>query len=325
MSDPVTRQILRSGPVASADLQVLEIGYGTDINRLLIGTGNPETIISIPTDKSTGDFAYDENLNFTQIKISGGGINGTPIGSDIPAVGNFSNVVLEWYEDGEQSESNDPIIQFRSMSVDQDNNINENISSTTYGFIERVNADDGGIRINGLTSAVTAIDITGWADTSGVDEAKTAGGSAVVEMTAGGTVSGDRGALTGNANAFGWYVSTEAGKNAVAFLTADGDLVTDGSVTDAQVFDDFDDVKLVSGLRGMMMQNPVEDDVLRAKFAEWIAYAREPMIRHGIITVCPDTGKVFLNMKRAMFLMFDAMRQISDRVAVLEANAVPTK
>ena len=123
--------------------------------------------------------------------------------------------------------------------------------------------------------------------------------------------------LTGNSNAFGWYSSTEVGKIAVGFLTADGDLHLDGSAT-ITLFDDWDDVKLVSGLRGMFIPPGEEGDMLRSQFSEWIAYAREPMERHGIISVDNETGKVYLNMKRAMFLMFDAMRQVGDRLTVIE-------
>lgn len=314
----VSKVILRSGAEASADLPVMGLGYATDSNVLLVGTGNPETVIRVPNNRTTGNFAYDENFNVTFMKLSGGQINGTPIGADIPDVGNFSNLILEWYDDeGVQSESNDPILQFRSSSVNHDLAIEE-IDASTYGFVERYDDEDGGMSINGVTSAVTAVDISGWAETSGVPSTKTAASRAVVEFTAMGTVSGEQAAITGNSNAFGWYASTESGKIGVAFLTADGDLHVDGNAS-LTVFDSFDDIKLVSGIRGMMMDADTEiDDALKAKFREWIAYAREPMERHGIISVDPETGKVYLNMKRAMFLTFDAMRQLGDRLIETE-------
>jgi len=319
MSD-VSTIILRSGAEASADLAVMGLGYASNTNVLLVGTGNPETIIRVPTNRTTGNFEFAENFNVTRIKISGGQINGTPIGADIPDSGNFSNLILEWYDDeGEQSASNDPIQQWRSSSVNHELAY-EGIDASTYGFVERYNADDGGLKINGVTSAVTAIDIAGWAETSTVPSTKTAASRSVVEFTAYGAVSGEQAAITGNSNAFGWYSSTEEGKIAVGFLTADGDLHLDGSAT-IQLFDDWDDVKLVSGLRGMMIPPGQEGDLLRDQFSDMIAYAREPMERHGIISVDPETGKVYLNMKRAMFLVFDALRQVGDRLTVAEDKA----
>lgn len=328
----ITRLLVRRGSLEEIDLLLNEVGMANDSLLFLIGSGTVDDPMKVPTSKSTGEFAYDENLLFTGIQIGGGSINNSAIGNTAPSTGVFSGVSMEWWATNEaeeyaQSESNNPILKWRSVAVDHDQNINANIDTTTYGFVERESLADGGFKLHGLSSAINALNLVGWAPNANISTTKSASARAVVEFTAKSTIAGDQAALTGNANAFAWKVSTDEGEIAIGFLTADGDLHLDGSAT-VTLFDDYEDHKLVGGLRMMMMPKTEEGDVMREKFQHLLDYAAPVMIQYGIISVCDQTGKVFINSKKALYLVFDAIRQMGDkmsemmqRISALEAKA----
>jgi hypothetical protein len=101
----------------------------------------------------------------------------------------------------------------------------------------------------------------------------------------------------------------------VAIFDTDGDLHLDGSSSNT-VWDDHDDVALLTGLRASLMPERSE---LRQRFADWMVYAREPLERSGVVTFNAN-GHHFISLKGMHMLEIDAMRQLYERINTLESR-----
>lgn len=196
------------------------------------------------------------------------------------------------------------------------------ISSETddYAVLAKNSATGGGLIIQaaaetGSKRGVTIFSMAGAPDTS---PSATADASIIL---AGNVHDGAnaRSDYAANSLVFGVYAYKSSASKAIMFIDAEGDLHVDGS-TSLTAFDDYDDIALISGLRGSLMP-PKE----AAKFglSRFIDQARPVLEEHGIVSY-NDDGHHFISYKGLAFLTLDAIRQFSEktnaRLDALEAR-----
>jgi hypothetical protein len=93
-------------------------------------------------------------------------------------------------------------------------------------------------------------------------------------------------------------------------VDAEGDIHMDAT-SNINAWDEYDDVALLTGLRGSLAPN------LSQELQEWIKYARPILEKTGVVTYNED-GHHFLSMKKLQMLQIDAMRQMYNRIKELE-------
>lgn len=112
------------------------------------------------------------------------------------------------------------------------------------------------------------------------------------------------GTMPANSNLHVWQNNTTT----VAILDGDGDLHLDASLTQ-NAWDDHDDVALIAGLRGSLMDPKA---AARWGLSKFIDAARPVLEETGIVTYNED-GHHFLSLKGALFFTMDAVRQVHGR------------
>lgn len=212
-----------------------------------------------------------------------------------------------------QGAADDEIISLKSTDIAH--GLTSVTETDTYAAFEKDIAADGGLLISAIVdgaSATETINLTGYSRAS--NTAKSVSASAPVTVLGSQHDGADSlSNLDANGNVFA-VRGRRGGLNVTIFLVdIEGDLHVDGS-TSLTAFDDYDDVKILDGLRGSMMPKEL---AAKQGLSDWIKYSREALEGKGIVTY-NDDGNHFLSLKGLHFLEIDAIRQMNKRLEKLE-------
>ena len=204
-----------------------------------------------------------------------------------------------------QKAADDEIISL--ISTDINHGITDVTNTNTFSFLKKFNGAEGGVELGGLSASVVAVGIIGRQTVANSAKSTLAEAPILIQgalKSGTGTTS-----LTANSN-LAVFRNLTATK---AIVDADGDLLLDAAIS-ASAYDDYDDVKLLTGLRASIMP---EQASLRKDFSHWIEYAR-PVLQNAGIVHYNDNGHHFVSVKGLHMLTIDAIRQLYNRINSLE-------
>lgn len=205
-----------------------------------------------------------------------------------------------------QGGNDDRIITFKSSDVAHGFGISE---TDTYGAFGKISGTDGGCKFEGMTETTVGVQITAYSASCDTGSTSTSVGSFLIDVFK----TDNTGAINSDANHNLIAVRAKVGGSVrtVMIVDEDGDIRLDGSSSNT-VWDEHDDVMLLSGLRGSLMGGS-------QALSEFIEAARPVLERTGVVTYNPD-GHHFIHMKALHWLEIDAMRQLYGRLERLEAR-----
>lgn len=303
--------VLRSGPEAEAEGYVFEPLFAVDTQKLKIRTGGEDQFASFPSDRTTGEFTWDENLLFLGMKIGAGStIDATVIGGQTRAAGNFTKILMN------NGADNTSILQLKSTSVSHANSNMDD--ANTYGQVSRYSQETGGLYLHGGSESLVGLALEATVPLSTASADQDATGQGIIQLIASATSAGDLVDIAGDENVFS-VMKRNANDTLtpVLLLTAGGNLVLGGTASN-NVLDDFDDVRLIEGLRALLSRDPE----VRTQFASSIDYALPVLKENNIISVDRNGNPVNFDMKNGMVLLMDAIRQIKGLMNELKSTTV---
>jgi len=187
----------------------------------------------------------------------------------------------------------------------------------TFALFQKYGANDGGIILRGLSETTVGVCLVGYAPTAETTKSTSVGAKVLIngyQTSETGTTN-----ATADMNVFAIRTYKDSGTKTVFIVDEDGDVAVDGSSSIA-TYDEYDDVKLLTGLRASLMPEKAK---LREQFSEWMEYAREPLSEAGVVTY-NDDGHHFISLKGLHMLEIDAIRQLGEQLnrLVLEHAAL---
>lgn len=187
----------------------------------------------------------------------------------------------------------------------------------TFGIFEPRVDPSGGLRIRGYADSSAGAFLFRGIDAPGTfltSIAAAAGATFFFDSRRGDGAGGSEAHPSGHTS----YAFRENNSN-VALLTSDGDLHLDTALSE-NAWDDYDDVALLSGLRGSLLS---PDKAAQLGLQRFVEEARPVLENTGVVTYNED-GHHFVAMKGLTFLTIDAIRQVhgraQERIATLEAR-----
>lgn len=227
----------------------------------------------------------------------GGGLYVGNVTGDVIGTG---SIVLD------QGSNDTDILHARSSDVGH--GMTSIVPTNTYMSFKKVDATQGGVLAYALSEGDRAWWFVGL-PTSGNNAKSTAAKGAVNFQ--GGKKNGTTWQnLAFNENIIS-FQNGFAGCRAV--IDAEGDLHLDAT-SNPTAWDDYDDIKLLTGLRASVMDPKAE---LAQRAAAWIEEARPVLEATGVMTYNAD-GHHFVSMKKLQWLQIDAMRQLYETNLRLE-------
>jgi hypothetical protein len=202
-----------------------------------------------------------------------------------------------------QGAADDNIIAFQSSDVAH--GITDFVTTDTYGCVRKVGLDSGGMLLIGLTEDTVGISLSGVATNAITTSLNNSVGAVLVQgsLKSGATY----GALGSTAN----IVAVRNYTSAVFLIKGDGDVYNNGGSTAMVTFDDYDDVKLLTAVKGAMDVN------YQKTLGEWINEHTEILERNGVIT--RDGERYWVSQRGFRGLLIDAFRQVDARLSRLES------
>jgi hypothetical protein len=162
------------------------------------------------------------------------------------------------------------------------------------------------VQLRGFGEVNTAIQVLGI--TSAASTLKSSSAAAPVATNAALRSGTTTTAIGSNGNLF---VVTNSGQTRF-IVDAEGDVHVDGSGS-LTVYDDHDDVKLLTAARAVLMP----DGDFKRRYAEWIEqYA--PVLSAGKVITLNEDGHHFVSHKGMTGLIIDTIRQMAQRIEELE-------
>jgi hypothetical protein len=175
------------------------------------------------------------------------------------------------------------------------------IGTSVYANLAKFAANDGGLRLRALTEAAQALYFHGSVTTEDSSRSTTAIAAVMVncETKSGTSVA----AMTANMNMF----AISNGGTTKFIFDSDGDSHEDG--TGWTAYDDYDDVKLIASVEGLLSKDP-----LRAEFQRWMTYNRAALQKARLVSFNRD-GHHFVNRSRLQMALCGAIRQQASALA----------
>lgn len=211
-----------------------------------------------------------------------------------------------------QGGADDEILSLKSSDVAH--GVTSETETDTYLRIKKYGATVGGGHIQGLTSDIIGLRLTGLV-TTGTTAKNVAGWGAIMleANKKSGTSAGTPGA---NEN----MVCVYDGVNVRFILDADGDSHQDVGTAWTN-FDDHADAELLTAL-SVNVSRP--DDPIRENFRDFLGEHRETLERAKLVTFNAD-GHHFVNMSKLTMLLTGAVRQLSAQIQVQAAELATMK
>jgi len=292
---------IRRGPEAQiASLRQGEPAWVTDVRVLIMGDGSDDPA-RIMSDKSSGDFDLS-SFTITDIVITGGALDGVDIGVTTPGAGKFTSLTVD-----SGDASNDPIAVWRSEAVTHTGTgiIND---TEAYGWLDRVDESDGGLRLSGISEDNTGFKITGYGLSSTLSTTHDATGRSIVEVDAYAYTGSDVVNTPANANVFSVHTQISNVRRTIFTVDREGDVHVDGN-SDMSTFDTYEDMELIAASRSLTLP---DGDPVKEQFMGFVD-KHLPVLQANRIVTVGEQGQLFINQKRMMYLLMDALRQVNDR------------
>lgn len=215
----------------------------------------------------------------------------------------------------DQAALDDEILSFKSSDVAH--GITSVTETDVYGAFRKSDSNLGGIRLDGYTEDVRALDFR--ADVTAVDATKSAAGNGCLNirgsLKSGTTIT----SLTANSN----IICVQDHTTTRFILDSDGDSHQDVGTAWTN-FDEHDDVALLNRLSAHVSRR---DDPLRQSFGRWLQESRDDLQRLKLVTF-NDDGHHFVNMSRLSMLHTGAIRQLGaklDKIEVMLQRLLPSE
>ena len=205
-----------------------------------------------------------------------------------------------------QGGADNEIIALKSSDVAH--GITTQTETDTYAFFKKATAASGGLQIQSFNG--TANDSFYLVAISGADSStRSTAAVAPIVLSSYLKTGTDQGAQAANQNT----LVVQSGSTTRFILDSDGDSHQDVGTAWTN-FDDFDDVALLNILSAHITRI---DDPLKANFADWLLESKGPLEKAKIVTFNSD-GHHFINWSRCHMLEIGAIRQIANRLEVIE-------
>lgn len=295
--------LLRAGAEANFDGATRELCLATDSLLLMINVGSGAAA-KIPTSRTTGDFTWQSTLTFKNMKIgTGSAIDDATVGATTRSTVGATTLLLDASDEEGVNES----LTFSTSDVEH---THPGLANTNvYGYMARAHASEGGLNITGATETNLGLMLEGIADLNSLSADQDNTGRAIVELVGTASDSGDLANMSGTQNIFGVMKRSSAGAIVPLLLVAaDGSVASGGTISNS-VLDDYDDVRLLEGLRAII--SPEEET--KTLFADSIDYSKDVLVNNGIISINEDGSLGMFNLHRAVILIMDAIRQVAGR------------
>ncbi len=179
--------------------------------------------------------------------------------------------------------------------------------TTVYGTFKKAVATTGGVDFSTYSNSVIALEVFGYFATNST--AKNATANAAIEFYVrkkSGTTFGN---VAAGQNALAIKSRTGGADRNIAIFSQSGDIYLDSAALINQ-WDDYEDIKLLQGLRASLVPTGHE---LRKRFGHFIEYARPVLERTGVVEY-NDDGHHFVAVKQLQMLTIDTLRQAYERI-----------
>jgi hypothetical protein len=303
--------------VKSADAGAFTPNTGAD-DLIIEGTGNagmtiltPEAgagnmAFASPVSDFDGGFVYDHTTNSLRfwsgqqerMRLNSSGallINDT--------ANSFSNAGLTV----NQVASADEIFTGKSSSVAH--GMTTLTETDTYFFITNnvVASESDGALLSGFSGGTNSLQLVARNTTE--DTTKSTAGVGGIMLTSQLKSGTTAGAHSANAN----LLVVRDSSLARMIVDKEGDIHVDGSATLA-TYDDHDDIKLLEALKSLQCQD------FRQSLGPWVGDHLAVLEQGRVITRDPETDGFFISYKGLQGLFIDTMRQLHQRLEVLESQ-----
>ncbi len=210
-----------------------------------------------------------------------------------------------------QAGADNEILALKSSDVAH--GITDNYETDTYGCLKKTVGASGGLLVEGLTEATIGLGLAARVVTeeTAASHARDTASTGAIMLDASLKSGTGVTTLSGDAN----LVVVRNNTTARFMLDADGDSHQDVGTAWTN-FDDCDDVALLTAL-SVGVSRPT--DPIRATFGEFLESNREVLERAKLVQF-NDDGHHFVNMSRMSMLMVGAIRQMSTRTELLQAE-----
>ena len=179
----------------------------------------------------------------------------------------------------------------------------------TYFRMQKLYADGGGVYMLGLADTDSTNPVGVYirgATVDAADTTTTAASRCIIEMSSGVF---DAGSSITNVAASGNLFGIRNLSTTRWLIQGDGDVYMDSTDNESD-WDEFDDLKLITGLRASVQP---EGGQLRERFGEWIDYAKPILEETGVMKYNED-GSIFMWDQGMHMLTIDTIRQLYDRM-----------
>ena len=210
----------------------------------------------------------------------------------------------------QQGANDDEIIAFKSSDVAH--GITSRTDTNTFGALTKVSAALGGLRFQGYSEGVNAVQF--WAIATTENTTKSAAAEANIVLRCDLKTGTTSGAHSANANIF----AIKDGSNVRFLVDADGDLFADGGTTTTAVtvYDDEDDMSLVRAF-DMARHAAGARGLVRSKWDEFVTHNEADLVGMGILGAPLSKGGL-TNFTRLAQLHNGAIWKLHERIAYLE-------
>jgi len=207
-----------------------------------------------------------------------------------------------------QGANDTEIMAFKSSDVAH--GVTSIAETDTYGSISKWSGDIGGMRMVGITETAIGAVLTGIGGSDSANQNSSA--NAYIILQAAKSSGSSIGAVGTNANlvVIRDYTTTTFCFDKEGSAHAEVEWTT---------FDEYDDVALLSDLEEALLAN---QDPVKEGFSDFLRYNRDALERARIVNF-GDNGKAMVNFTRLSMLLVGAVRQLGDRLALVEGRGPP--
>ena len=290
-----------SGASVNADEDELVIEGSGNVGMALLGATGSIVFGDSGVGRS-GRILYhmgDDYFDFGVNTAGGGATSKLYLSSKGAFVGDTTNSKQGVGMTLNQGANDDEVLALKSSDVSQ--SVTNVAEDDTYFHIKKNSADRGGALLVGfaeddLTEA--AIKIRGYGE--GSSGTRSTSGTAVIAIDARKNADADGQGIDSNAN----LCIFQAAGTTVWIVDKEGDTHADGTHNDT-VYDDYDDVALLSASRHVTHQNK---NFAKRVYGDFIQEHAQVLHDNGVITM-NDDGHHFVSTKGMNGLIIDAIRQ----------------
>lgn len=285
-------------PTSAADDLMVENSVSAGITIATPNTSAGYIAFADPDSNVAGTLSYDHSDDTFTFAV--GGATAMTIDGPKLLINETANTKSTSGLTINQTSSDDEVISLKSSDVGHaGTSVTE---ADTYGYFQKVSGTQGGILQVGISEGIIGIEMRGVGTSA--DTSKNSGSGGFVTVQGYSLAGTDLDTPGADENIF----VVQSGAAARFIVDSEGDLHNDGGGS-LNTFDDYDDVKLLSAIKSLSVPKGKAKEL----FGEWLDEHLEVLVQHGVVS---RGGFISHNGFRG--LLIDAMRQIDQRLRVLE-------